>query len=155
MSLLLLLLRVGANGLLFSEVTSSHMISQTGGRASKQIPCVREPIWRSSSSFHVMVNFCVVLGCSNHANREKVKGYHRIPQLCWDRSPKGKLWVSNVKRLGLPVLEGKILQLTLLNFTEFALTILYQVRHLVQGTVNKVYCSIFAVVSELMYLSVG
>ena len=36
-----------------------------------------------------------------------------------------------VERLGSPALEGKILQLTLLNFTEFAVTILYQVRNLV------------------------
>ena len=50
-----------------------------------------------------------------------------FPQSCRDRSPKSKLWASNVERLSSPVLEGKILPLMLLNFTEFAVTILYPV----------------------------
>ena len=56
--------------------------------------------------------------------------------------------------LARPYEWGKILQLTLLNSTEHAVTILYQVCNLVLSTVYKVYCSIFAVVSKLTYLSV-
>ena len=91
-----------------SEVTSHHVISRTGWQASKQIVWDRGPIWRKSSNFRAMVNFCAVLGCSNRSNREKDKGYYRIPQSCRDRSPKSKLWASNVERLGSPVLEGDI-----------------------------------------------
>ena len=52
-------------------------------------------------------------------------------QSCRDQTPKRKLWASNVERLGSPGSEGKILRLTLLNFTEFAVSILYQVLNLV------------------------
>ena len=40
------------------------------------------------------------------------------------------IWASNFERLGSPVLKGKILQLTLLHLTEFAVTILHQVCNL-------------------------
>ena len=51
-----------------------------------------------------------------------------FPQSCRERTTKSKLWASNIERLGSPVLEGKILQLTLLNFTEFAVTIYIRYR---------------------------
>ena len=35
-----------------------------------------------------MVNFCVVLGCSNRFNREKDKGYYRIPPILSRSKPK-------------------------------------------------------------------
>ena len=88
------------------------------------------------------------------ATERRTKDMVVLPQSCRDRSPKSMLWALNVERLGSPVLEGKILQLMLLHLTEFAVTILYQVCYLVYGTVYKVYCSIFAVVSKLTYLSV-
>ena len=52
-----------------------------------------------------MVNFCAVLGCLN-----------RIPSIVLRSKPRKQ--ALSVERLGSPVLEGKILQLTLLNFTE-------------------------------------
>ena len=73
-------------------------------------------------------NFCAVLGCSNRSKREKDKGYYRIPAIVSRSKPKKQ--ALSVERFGSPVLEGKILQLTLLNFTEFAVTTLYQVRNL-------------------------
>ena len=93
-----------------------------------------------------MVNFCAVFGCSNRSNREKDKGYYRTLAIVSRSNPKKQ--ALSVERLGSSVSEGKISQLTLLNFTEFAVTILYQVRNLVLGTVDKVYGSILAVVSE-------
>ena len=76
-----------------------------------------------------MLNFCAVFGCSNRSNREKDKGYYRFPAIVSRSRPKKE--ALSVERLGSPVLEGKILQLTLLNFAEFAVTISYQVRNLV------------------------
>ena len=35
-----------------------------------------------------MVNFCVVLGCSNRSNREKDKDYYRIPSILSRSKPK-------------------------------------------------------------------
>ncbi|XP_015777816.1 PREDICTED: uncharacterized protein LOC107355746 [Acropora digitifera] len=35
-----------------------------------------------------MVNFCVVLGCSNRSNREKDNGYYRIPPILSRSKPK-------------------------------------------------------------------
>ena len=42
----------------------------------------------ASWSFRAMVNFCAVLGCSNCSNREKVKGYCRIPPIVSRSKPK-------------------------------------------------------------------
>ena len=39
-------------------------------------------------SFRAMVNFCAVLGCSNGLNREKEKGYYRIPAIVSRSKPK-------------------------------------------------------------------
>ena len=77
-----------------------------------------------------MVNFCAVLDCSNRSNREKDKGYCRIPAIVSRSNPKKQ--GLNVERLGSPVLEGEILLLTLLNFTEFTVT------SFISGTYNLV-----------------
>ena len=38
--------------------------------------------------FSRIVNFCAVLGCSNCSNREKDKGYYRIPPILSRSKPK-------------------------------------------------------------------
>ena len=50
------------------------------------------PIWRQSWSFRLIVNFCAVLGCSNRSNREKDKGYCRIPAIVSRSKPKKQAW---------------------------------------------------------------
>ena len=53
-----------------------------------------------------MVNFCVVLGCSNRSNREKDKGYYRTPAIVWRSKPKKQAlsverratWLARIRR---------------------------------------------------------
>ena len=53
-----------------------------------------------------MVNFCAVLGCSNRFNREKDKGYYRIPAIVSRSKPKKQAlsverratWLARLRR---------------------------------------------------------
>ena len=80
-----------------------------------------------------MMNFCAVLGFSNRSKREKDKGYYRILAIVSRSKPKKQAlsvqrratWLARIRR------EDLVGGMTLLNFTEFAVTILYQVRNLV------------------------
>ena len=54
----------------------------------------------------VIVNFCAVLGCSNRSNREKDKGYCRIPAIVSRSKPKKQalsverraIWLARLRR---------------------------------------------------------
>ena len=54
----------------------------------------------------VIVNFCAVLGCSNRSNREKDKGYCRIPAIVSRSKPKKQAlsverratWLARLRR---------------------------------------------------------
>ena len=56
-----------------------------------------------------MVNFCAVLGCSNRSNREKDKGYYRIPAIVSRSKPKKQAlsverratWLARLRRKDL------------------------------------------------------
>ena len=53
-----------------------------------------------------MVNFCVVLGCSNRSNREKDKEYYRFPAIVSRSKPKKQAlsvkrrvtWLASIRR---------------------------------------------------------
>ena len=87
------------------------------------------------------MNFCAVLGCSN-----------RIPSIVFRSKPKKQAlsvkrratWLARVRREDLAADATEFYRVCGDHFR-------YKVRNLVQGTVYKVYCSIFAVVSELTY----
>ena len=70
-----------------SNVTSCDFANWRTSIKTNHI-CVRTRIWRSSWSFRVMVNFWMVLGYSNRSNREKDKGYYRIPPILSRSKPK-------------------------------------------------------------------
>ena len=56
--------------------------------------------------FCSMVNFCAVLGCSNRSNREKDKGYFRVPAIVSRSKPKKQAlsverratWLARIRR---------------------------------------------------------
>ena len=60
----------------------------------------------SSTNQIVMVNFCAVLGCSNRSNREKDKGYYRIPAIVSRSKPRKQAliverratWLARISR---------------------------------------------------------
>lgn len=60
-----------------SEVSSRHVILRTGGQVSEQnnLMCPKTDLKV------ILMNFCAVLGGSNRSNREKDKGYYRIPAI--------------------------------------------------------------------------
>ena len=60
-----------------SEVSSCHVILRTGGQVSEQnnLMCPKTDLKV------ILMNFCAVLGGSNRSNREKDKGYYRIPAI--------------------------------------------------------------------------
>ena len=72
-----------------SEVTSRHVILRTGGQVSEQnnLMCPKTDL-KVILKFSAMMNFCAVLGGSNRSNREKDKGYYRIPPIVSRSKPK-------------------------------------------------------------------
>ena len=52
-----------------------------------------------------MPQFCVVFGCSNRSNREKGKGYYRVPKVIANRGEnlkkvtekRRKKWIANLR----------------------------------------------------------
>ena len=68
---------------------------------------------------------CLLLKSFQHREGQRILSYSRN---CVEmEAQKPSFEHSNVERLGPPVLQGKIFQLTLQHLTEFAVTILYQV----------------------------
>ena len=83
-----------------------------------------------------MVNLCAAFGCSNRSNRERDKGYFRIPAIVTRSNAEKQAlsferratWLSRIRREDLGEDSS-------VNFTEFAETTLYQV------CINTVYHS--------------
>ena len=103
-----------------------------------------------------MVNFCAVLGCSNRSIREKDKGYYRIPAIVSRLKPKKQALSVEHRATWLTRIRREDLAADATNFTEFAVTILYQVRiklgvsNSLQGILFE-FCCCFL---DLTYLSV-
>ena len=61
-----------------------------------------------------MVNFCAVFGCSNRSNREKDKGFYRLPAIVTRLNPKKQAfsierratWLARIRREDLAADPG-------------------------------------------------
>lgn len=66
---------------------------------------VAQPIDITVFSASTMPQFCAVFGCSNRSNREKGKGYYRVPKVIVHRGEKWKKlseqrrkkWIANLR----------------------------------------------------------
>ena len=69
--------------------------------------------------------------CSNRSNREKYKGYYRIPAIVSRSNPKKQALSVERRATWLARIRREDLAADATDFTEFAVTILYQGRNLV------------------------
>ena len=77
-------------------------------RASKQIVCVSEDrIEGNLEVFAQWWTFVLCLAAQIVRIEKRTKDVIVFAKSCRDRSPKSKLWASNVERLSSPVLEGR------------------------------------------------